>query len=188
MSLEIDIVSDLAVIMVVAALVTYLFHKLKQPLVLGYLIAGIIIGPYTPPQSFVLRLDVLRAGAELGVILLLFGIGLEFPLKKLRSVGKVSIGVSSFEIALMFLVSYGAGFLLGWSFLDSTFLGAALASSSSAIIAKVLADLGLLKEVSATIMLGVLVVEDLIVVLLLAVLQSLVSVGSLSFLAVAGGS
>jgi CPA2 family monovalent cation:H+ antiporter-2 len=179
-SLEIQIITDLSIIMVVAAFVTFVFHKLRQPLILGYIIAGIIIGPYTPPSSLISQPDFLQVGAELGVILLLFGIGLEFPLSKLRKVGKVSVGVASIEIVFMILSGYGLGYLLGLTFIDGTFLGVALASSSTVIIAKVLADLGRIREESSTIMLGVLVVEDLIVVLLLAILESVVSAGSLS--------
>ena len=180
MPLEIQIITDLSVIMVVAALITFVFHKLRQPLILGYIIAGIIIGPYTPPFSLISRPEFLQVGAQLGVILLLFGIGLEFPLSKLRKVGKVSVGVASIEVLFMILSGYGLGYLLGLSFIDSTFLGVALASSSTVIIAKVLADLGKIREESSSIMLGVLVVEDLIVVLLLATLQSVGSAGSLN--------
>lgn len=169
--------------MTIGALTTFLFYKLKQPLILGYLIAGVIIGPYTPPFSLVTRLDYLGAAADLGVILLLFGIGLEFPVARLRKVGfKVPIGVSAIEIALMFLISYGIGWMLGWSFMDSLFLGVALASSSTVIIAKVLSDLGKLRDTSALVMMGVLIVEDLFVVLMLALITSIVGAGSLDFL------
>lgn len=180
MTLAIDIVADLAVIMTAAAIVTFVFHRLRQPLVLGYLIAGIIIGPYTPPFSLILRIDFLEVGSELGVILLLFAIGLEFPLSKLRTVGKVSVVVGAIEIVLMLLLSMGVGYVLNWTFMDSLFLGAALASSSTTIIAKVLMDLGKLKEVPALIMLGVLVVEDIFVVLMLATLQSIATIGSIT--------
>jgi CPA2 family monovalent cation:H+ antiporter-2 len=175
-----EIIADFAVIMTIGALVTFLFYELKQPLILGYLIAGVIIGPYTPPFSLVSRLDVLGAAADLGVILLLFGIGLEFPLARLRKVGlKVPIGISAIEIALMFLISYGIGSMLDWSFMDSLFLGAALASSSTVIIAKVLTDLGKLKDTSALVMMGVLVVEDILVVLMLALITAIAGAGSL---------
>jgi CPA2 family monovalent cation:H+ antiporter-2 len=143
------------------------------------LIAGVIIGPYTPPFSLVSKLDILEAVADLGVILLLFAIGLEFPLAKLRSVGlRIYIGISVIEIALMFIVSYGIGWMLGWSLTDSLFLGAALASSSTVIIMKALRDLGKLKDVSALVMMGVLIAEDLIVVLMLSVITSVVGTGS----------
>lgn len=182
MTFSSEIIADFAVIMTIGAFVTFLFYKLKQPLILGYLIAGVIIGPYTPPFSLVTRLDVVGAAADLGVILLLFGIGLEFPLARLRKVGfKVPIGVSAIEIALMFLISYGIGWMLGWSFMDSLFLGAALASSSTVIIAKVLSDLGKLRDTSALIMMGILIVEDLFVVLILALITAIVGAGSLDF-------
>jgi CPA2 family monovalent cation:H+ antiporter-2 len=176
-----SVVADLAIIMIIAAVVVYIFYLLKQPMIIGYLIAGVIIGPYTPPFSLILEPGVFRATADLGVILLLFGIGLKFPLAKLLKVGKVSIGVAAIEIAFMILLSYGVTLLLHWSLRDALFLGAALASSSTAIIAKVLGDLGKLQDTSALIMLGVLVVEDLIVIGLLAVITSSIQNGSMEF-------
>src|SRR4030042_688964 len=181
MPFEPSIVADFAVIMTVAAIVYFIFNKLKQPSLLGYLVAGVLIGPYTPPFQLVSDLNVLSTTADLGVILLLFGIGLQFPLTKLRRVGKVSAGVAGIEIAVMFLLSYGIGWLLDWPLMDSLFLGTALASSSTAIIAKVITDLGKIKDTSALVMLGVLVVEDLVVVGLLALATSIVGTGSISF-------
>ncbi len=176
MNFSYTVVADFAVIMAVAAAVSLIFNKLKQPLILGYLVAGIIIGPYSPPFSLVSRLDVLNAVAELGMILLMFGIGMEFPLSRLRTVGlRVYIGISAIEISLMFLVSFAAGWMLRWPLFDSVFLGAALASSSTVIIMKVLRDMGKLQDVSATVMAGVLVAEDLIVILILAIITSIVS-------------
>ena len=178
MSLGIDMVFDFAVIMAIAAAVTFLFHRLKQPLILGYLIAGVIIGPYTPPFSLVTRLDVVEAAAGLGVILLLFAVGLEFPIARLRSMGlRVYAGISIIEITLMFLISYGVGWLLGWPFMDSLFLGAALASSSTVIIAKVLREMGKFRDTSALVMMGVLVAEDLVVVAMLAIITAVVGGG-----------
>jgi CPA2 family monovalent cation:H+ antiporter-2 len=174
MSLEIQIITDLAVLMVVAAVVALIFYKLKQPIVIGYLIAGIIIGPYTPPFSLVTHIEFLNVFAEIGVILLLFSIGFEFPINKLQSIGKVVIGVSAIEITAMLAASWVIGsYLLKWPFYDTVFLGAALASSSTTIIAKVLGDMGKIKEISSTIMLGILVVEDVVVVIFLAMLQNL---------------
>lgn len=181
MTLGSQIVADFAVILVSAAIVTLLFRWLKQPMLLGYLLAGVLIGPYTPPFSFITRIDYLEVAADLGVILLLFGIGLNFPLSKLRTVGRVSAGVAFIEIAFMLLLSYGIGWVLNWSVMDSLFLGVALASSSTVIIAKVLGDFGKLKDTSALIMLGVLVIEDLIVVGLLAVIIPIESTDSATF-------
>ncbi len=173
MSLEIQIITDLAVLMVISAVVALIFHKLKQPIIIGYLIAGIIIGPFTSPFKLISNVEYLNVFAEIGVILLLFTIGLEFPIRKLRSIGYVVIGVSAIEIASMLLVSWVLGELLHWSFFDTLFLGAALASSSTTIISKVLSDMGRIKEVSSIVILGVLVVEDVVVVILLAMLQNI---------------
>jgi CPA2 family monovalent cation:H+ antiporter-2 len=176
-----EIITDFAVIMTIAGIIAFLFHRLKQPLILGYLIAGIIIGPYSPPFSLISRPEILSAAADLGVILLLFGVGLEFPLAKLRTIGlKVYVGISVIEIALMFIISYAVGYLLQWSYMDSLFLGAALASSSTVVIAKVLTDMGKLKDTSALVMMGVLIAEDLIVVLILSLITSIVSTSSLT--------
>lgn len=187
MNLSTAVVADFAVILTVAAAVTFLFYRIKQPMILGYLVAGVIIGPFTPPFSLISGTDVLEMAANLGVILLLFGVGLQFPLTRLRSFGRVAVGVAAIEIAFMLLISYGLGWAMGWSLMDALFLGTALASSSTVIIAKVLTDMGKLKDTSATIMLSVLVVEDLVVVLLLAGMTSLAGTGTLSFDAIGSG-
>jgi CPA2 family monovalent cation:H+ antiporter-2 len=171
------VVADLAIIMIIAAVVVFIFYRLKQPMIIGYLIAGIIIGPYTPPSSLISQPEVFSATADLGVILLLFGIGMKFPLNQLLKVGKVSLGVAGIEIAFMLLLSLGISRILHWSLIEALFLGTALASSSTAIIAKVLSDMGKLKDTPSLIMLGVLVVEDLIVVGLLAVITSSIGNG-----------
>ncbi len=182
MSLEISAITDLAIMMTVASIVALIFYRLKQPVVVGYLIAGIIIGPYTPPFSLISHIDILNIFAEIGVILLLFTIGFEFPLRKMQSLGRVIFGVSAIEITLMLLISWSIGaFLLHWSFYDTLFLGVALASSSTTIIAKVLSDLGKIREVSAIIMLGVLVVEDVVVVIILSMLQNLAVTSTISY-------
>jgi len=178
-----EVIFDFAVIMTVAGVVTYIFHKIKQPLILGYLIAGIIIGPYLLPLNIIRQPGVESAFAELGVLVLLFAIGLEFPLSKLLKIGlKTYAVISVIEIALMFALSFLVGYLMHWSPTDSLFLSAALASSSTVVIAKVLTDMKKLKDVSATVMMGVLVVEDLAVVLILSLITSIVGADSLSAL------
>jgi monovalent cation:H+ antiporter-2, CPA2 family len=185
MSVEISAITDLAVMMTVAGVVALIFYKLKQPIIVGYLIAGIIIGPYTPPFGLVTHIDIINIFAQIGVILLLFTIGFEFPIRKLKSVGRVIIGVSAIEITLMLLISWAIGFyLLHWAFYDTIFLGVALASSSTTIIAKVLGDMGRIRELSSTIMLGILVVEDIVVVVILAMLQNLAVASEISFMSV----
>ncbi len=184
MSFSTSIVADFAVIMMIAAVAVYVFYLLKQPMILGYLVAGVIIGPYTPPFSFIEQQEVFSATADLGVILLLFGIGLHFPVSKLRLVGKVSVGVAVIEIVFMLAISFAISMLLGWSLLDALFLGTALASSSTTIIAKVLGDMGKLKDTPALIMMGVLIVEDLIVVGILAVIVPLGQTGAMDILSI----
>ncbi|MBI2125965.1 MAG: cation:proton antiporter [Thaumarchaeota archaeon] len=177
MVVEIEIIRDLAVVMVIAAAVTFLFYRLRQPIILGYLVAGMIIGPYTPPFSLVSQIEFLRIFAEFGVILLLFAIGLEFPITRLRKIGKISLGVGLLEIMLLLAVGYFLGFVFGWSTFDALFLAAALSISSTTIIVKVLDDYGILNEGSSTIMLGILIIEDIAAVIMIASLQSLATLG-----------
>lgn len=185
MSTEIQAITQaitvLAIVMVVGSAVAFIFYKLKQPLIIGYLIAGIIISPFSFGliSNTAAQTQTLSIFAEIGVILLLFTIGLEFPIRKLRSIGRIVIGVSALEITLMIIVSWAVGTLLGWGFYDTVFLGAALASSSTTIIAKVLSDAGKISEISSIIMLGILVVEDVVVVIILAMLQNLVLVNAI---------
>lgn len=182
MVLEIEVVRDFAVIMVVLSSLTLLFYLLKQPIILGYLLAGIIVGPYTPPFALVSQLDFLRVFAEFGIILLLFVIGLEFPLAKLRRVGRVAVGVALMEVGMLLAVGYAVGVGFGWSLLEALFLAAALSISSTTIIVKVLEDFGVLEEVSSSIMVGVLIMEDLLAVVMIAALSSFGAVGQVLFL------
>ena len=117
MSFAIQIITDLAVLMVIASAVAFIFYKLKQPLIIGYLIAGIIIGPSMAPFNLISNVNFLNVFAEIGVILLLFTIGLEFPIRKLRDIGRVVIGVSAIEITMMLLISWVVGTSLNWGFL-----------------------------------------------------------------------
>ena len=178
MSFEIQAITDLAVVMVIGSAVAFLFYKLKQPIIIGYLIAGIIISPFT--FGLVSDTAFLSVFAEIGVILLLFTIGLEFPIRKLKAIGRVVIGVSALEITMMLIVSWAVGTFLNWGFYDTLFLGAALASSSTTIVAKILGDSGKISEISSIVMLGILVVEDVVVVIILAMLQNLVIVHAIS--------
>lgn len=184
MSSELEVITQaitvLAIVMVVGSLVAFLFYKLKQPLIIGYLIAGIIISPFSFGLISNTAIQTLSIFAEIGVILLLFTIGLEFPVRKLKAIGRVVIGVSALEITMMLIVSWVVGILLDWRFYDTLFLGAALASSSTTIVAKVLSDAGKISEISSIVMLGILVVEDVVVVIILAMLQNLVIVHAIT--------
>src|SRR5918911_2257920 len=120
------IVQDFAVIMIIAALMLIITHKLKQPMVIGYILAGMIIGPYTPPFSLIHNVNSVNVFAELGIIMLLFVIGTEFPIAKLRSVGRISIIVALTESIGTLLIVLFIAQALGFSFFDSAFLGLAM--------------------------------------------------------------
>src|SRR5262245_34032068 len=113
---------DLAVVMIVAGLVTVIFHRFKQPVVLGYIIAGVIIGPHTPPFPLIENQETISTLSELGVILLMFSLGLEFSLGKLKQVGSTALIAAFLEILLMVWVGYEIGQLFGWNTMDSLFL------------------------------------------------------------------
>lgn len=172
---------DLAIVMAVSAATTVLFHLLRQPVVLGYIVAGVIIGPHTPPFSYVSDLHSIHTLAELGVLLLLFSLGLEFDLRKLRRVGGVALLAAIFEILLMIWLGYSAGRLLGWTEMDSLFLGAILSISSTTIIVQVLMETGQLRELFAHIILGILIIEDIAAVIIIVILSGLAAVGTITF-------
>src|SRR4051812_19462229 len=124
------LIADLAVILGVAGLMSLIFQRIRQPVVLGYILAGMVVGPYTPPVQLVTDLPSIHTWAELGVIFLMFSLGLEFSFRKLARVG-VSAGITAGAEVLFFLpVGYGVGRLCGWSTMDSIFLGAMLSISS----------------------------------------------------------
>ena len=189
-------VTDLAVIMILAGIVTLAFFKIRQPLIIGYLFAGMLIGPLSPlwtsflPESGTVEtgdavgilsdIAALNVFAEIGVILLLFVIGIEFPFAKIRSIGKVSILVGSLGLFLTLIAVFYACALLGLGFMDSLFLAAALSISSTAIIVKVLEETGKIKKESSILVLGILIVEDVIAVILIASLESIALAGTVS--------
>ena len=169
------LIKDLAVILGVASIVTLLFQKIRQPIVLGYLISGIIIGPYTPPHGLISDIPTIKTLSELGVIFLMFSLGLEFSFRKLQRVG-FSAGITGLiEVVFMMLVGIITGKALGWSFYDCLFLGGALAISSTTIIIKALEELNLKTKHFAEIVFGVLIVEDLLAILLLVMLSTMVA-------------
>src|SRR5438876_8835358 len=170
---------DLAVVMIVAGLVTVVFHRFKQPVVLGYILAGVIIGPHTPPFPFIKDQETIQTLAELGVILLMFSLGLEFSLRKLKQVGHTAFIAAFLEILLMVWVGFEAGRLFHWSAMDSIFLGAMLSVSSTTIIVKALAELGKSKERFAELIFGILIIEDILAIVMIALLSSIAMTGSL---------
>jgi CPA2 family monovalent cation:H+ antiporter-2 len=168
------LVQDFAVIMIVAAVMLIITYKLKQPMVIGYIIAGIIIGPYTPPFSLIHDINTLNNLAELGIIILMFVIGTEFPIAKLRSVGKTSVVIALTESLSTLTIVFFVSQTLGFSYFDSLFLALAMSITSTIVTIKVLEELGIIKEKSSVIILGMLIVEDVIAVSALGVLQSIV--------------
>ncbi|SIT48595.1 Sodium/hydrogen exchanger [Paraburkholderia piptadeniae] len=176
----IGFIQDLAVVMALAGVVTVLFHRLKQPVVLGYIAAGVIIGPYTPPFQLIHDEQTIQTLGELGVVFLMFSLGLEFSLRKLVEVGATAIVAALSEIVLMLWIGYEIGSAFGWSPMDSLFLGAILAISSTTIIVKALADLGLKRESFAQLVFGILIVEDILGIAMLVLLSGIAQTGELS--------
>ena len=176
----ISFIQDLAVIMLVAGVVTILFHRFKQPVVLGYIVAGFIIGPHTPPFGLIHDEETIKTLAELGVIFLMFCLGLEFSLRKLFKVGATAFIAAFMEIALMIWIGYEIGRWFDWNTMDSLFLGAILAISSTTIIVKALNDLKMKNERFAQLIFGVLIVEDILGIGIIALLSSIAVSGSVS--------
>lgn len=168
-----DLIRDLALILCTGAFTTILFRKIRQPLVLGYIIAGFLVGPYIQFIPTVADNQNIEILAEIGVIFLLFGLGLEFSFKKLMRVGGAASITAIFEIAFITVAGYMVGKWLGWSTMDSLFLGGMLASSSTTIIIRAFDELGMKTKQYARIVFGVLVVEDIIVILLMVLLSSI---------------
>src|ERR671939_2127827 len=170
------IVQDFAVIMIIAAVMLIITHKLRQPMVIGYIVAGMIIGPYTPPFSLISSTQPVNILSELGIIMLLFVIGTEFPIAKLKSVSKVSIIVALPESMGTLLIVFFISQTLGFSFFDSMFLALAMSITSTVVTIRILEELNIIRDRSSTIMLGVLIIEDIIAISALAILQSSVGV------------
>ena len=165
--------SDLALILVTAGVTTVLFKWLKQPLVLGYIIAGLLIGPYFPWFPVINDHDSVEIWSEIGMVFLLFAIGLEFSFKKLRKQAN-TVGITALtELVSMCIIGFFLGKLMGWSQMDSIFLGAMLSMSSTTIIAKAFDDLKLKSEKFTGSVIGVLVVEDLAAILMMVILSTL---------------
>lgn len=168
------LIFDLAVMLGIASVITLFFQRIGQPVVLGYLVAGVIIGPYTPPQLLVNDVPNIKILSELGVIFLLFSLGLEFTFHKLTRIGFSATVTGILEVVLMTAIGFGTGRMMGWSFNNSLFLGASLAISSTTIIIKAIEELGLMKKRFAELMFGVLIAEDLLAILLLAMLSTVI--------------
>ena len=163
---------DLAVILVAAGVITVVFKWLKQPLVLGYILAGFFIGPYFPWFPAITDAANIHVWSDIGIVFLMFGLGLEFSIKKLKKVGATGAITALTELAIMFLIGSSVGKILGFSSMECTFLGCMLSISSTSIIIKSFDDLKLKQQKFTSTVTAVLVVEDLIAVLLLVVLST----------------
>ena len=167
------LITDLAIILVSASIMSLLFKRLKQPVVLGYIVAGILAGPYTTFLPTVMDTANIHTWADIGVIFLLFALGLEFSFKKLVNVGMTAIIATTTIVASMMVLGFLTGLCFGWSHMNSIFLGGMLCMSSTMIIIKVFDDMGLRNQRFSSIVLGILIVEDLFAVLLMVLLSTM---------------
>ena len=173
MSEELNLVADLAVILIAAGVFTVISKALKQPLILGYIIAGFIVSPNLGLLPAISSTESVHQWSEIGIIFLLFALGLEFSFKKLLKVGSSALITAGTICIGMFLVGMIAGNALGWTMMESLFLGGLLSMSSTTVIIKAYDELGLKKKPYASLIFGTLVVEDLIAVLMMVLLSTL---------------
>jgi len=172
-----DFLQDFAVIMIVAAIMLIITHRFKQPMVIGYILAGMIIGPYTPPFSLIQNVNSLNTFAELGIIMLLFVIGTEFPIAKLRSMGRISIIVAVPESIGTLVIVFFVAQTLGFTSYDSLFLALAMSITSTVVTIRILEELGMIKDKSTVLILGICIVEDIIAITTLGIFQSVATNG-----------
>lgn len=172
------IVQDFAVIMIIAAIMLIITYKLRQPMVIGYILAGMVIGPYTPPFTLIQSVETVNVFAELGIIMLLFVIGTEFPIAKLKSVSKTALIVGIPESLGTLVIVFFIAQTLGFSLFDSVFIALAMSITSTVVTVKILEELNILTDRSSVLILGVLIIEDIIAVSALAILQSTAVAGA----------
>lgn len=168
-----EIISDLALILISAGLVTLIFKRLGQPLVLGYIVAGFMAGPHMPYTPSVTDTSSIQSWADIGVIFLMFTLGLDFSFKKILKMGPKPIFAACMIVFCMMSVGNVAGFLFGWNSMDRLFLGGMLAMSSTTIIYKAFDDLALRSQKFSSEVLSVLVLEDILGILLMVVLSAM---------------
>ena len=169
------LVKDLALILVVAGFVTLLFKKLKQPLVLGYIVAGFLVSPHMPYIMSVIDESDIKTWADIGVIFLLFSLGLDFSVKKILKMGASPIIAACTIVFSMMALGVSVGHGFGWKQMDCIFLGGMLAMSSTAIIYKAFADMGLLQQGFASTVMSVLILEDILAIVMMVMLSAIAS-------------
>jgi CPA2 family monovalent cation:H+ antiporter-2 len=174
---EIGFLRDLAMVMIVAGATTILFQRLRQPVLLGYILAGVLIGPHTPGM-LVADPRAIDDISNLGVVLLMFTLGLEFSVRKLREVGIGVLAVALGEVGLMLWIGYGIGGLFGWSGMDALFLGAIISLSSTMVATRTLSEGGQRHRPFAQLVVGLLVAEDMLAIVMLTLLTAVAIGGS----------
>ena len=174
---EIGFIRDLAVVMIVAGATTILFQRMRQPVLLGYILAGVLIGPHTP-GVLVGDPRAIDDISNLGVVLLMFTLGLEFSVRKLREVGIGVLAVAVAEVGLMLWIGYGIGGLFGWTGMDALFLGAIISLSSTMVATRTLAESGQRHQPFAQLVVGLLVAEDMLAIVMLTLLTAVAIGGS----------
>ena len=167
------LIGDLGLILMTAGVAVLLFKKIRQPLVLGYLIAGFLAGPHFDFFPSVKDTHNVKVWAEIGVIILLFSLGLEFSFKKLMKVGGSASITAAFQISFMIGAGYLTGQFMGWSTMDSIFLGAILSISSTTIIIRAFEEVGVKSQKFAGIVFGALIIEDIVAILLMVLLSTI---------------
>lgn len=172
-----QLISDLALILLCAGVMTLLFKKLKQPVVLGYIVAGFLASPYMPYTPSVADGVDIRTWADIGVIFLLFSIGLEFSFKKLFKMGSTPFIAVATSVICMICIGIGLGKCFGWSFMNSLYLGGMMAMSSTSIVVKAFDEMGLKQQKFASLVLSVLIIEDIIAIIMMLLFGTLGSGG-----------
>jgi K+:H+ antiporter len=179
-----QVIQDLAIVTVAAVFIAVLFHKIRQPLLIGYILVGILLGPFTPPFSFLLHPEILDILAQIGIVFLLLAVGLEYPVARLRAVGRKALVIAVTEALVTFFVGFLVAEAFGFPRFDSLFLGLAISVTSTVILARVLEEMRVIRSETAGLILGITIIEDVIMISALGVLQSLALTGSVSPVAV----
>ena len=177
---ELRIVSDLALILISAGIFTIISRALKQPLVLGYILAGFLVGPKLGLFVRITDTASVEQWSEIGIIFMMFALGLEFSFKKLLKVGSSALIIAGCKFFGLFIVGFGAGTAMGWTVMESVFLGGLLSMSSTAVVIKAYDDMGLKNKPFAPTVFGTLVIEDIIAILLMVVFSTVAVAGKFS--------
>ncbi len=168
-----NLISDLALILIVAGIVTLIFRKIKLPIVLGYIVAGFLISPHFSYMPTVVEVADIEVWANIGVVFLMFGLGLEFSFKKLATVGGSAVIVAMTVMLSMILIGSGVGYMLGWAKMDCIFLGGMLSMSSTMIILKAYEEYDLKERRFAQLVLSTLVIEDIAGIFMMIILSTI---------------